>query len=83
VTQMVITAEKLEALRMLATLPGGCTVPDMMAEGYAIGMLHDLISERLASAHQKNVGAGRRAILVTRLRITDSGGWRLRGDPEQ
>ncbi len=36
-------------------------------------MLHDLVGERLASAHCENVGAGRRTIFVTRLRITDAG----------
>jgi hypothetical protein len=76
---MAITAEKLEALRKLANSPGGCTVSIMMAEGYAIGVLHDLMSERLASAHQESVGAGRRTRLVTRLRITDLGRLALAG----
>jgi hypothetical protein len=64
---MVINAEKLEALRKLANSPDGCTVSIM------IGVLQDLVGERLASAHHQNVAGGRRTNFVTRLRITDLG----------
>jgi hypothetical protein len=70
---MAITPKQREALRMLAGSPDGCTVTTLMARGYAIVALHDLVRNGFATAHRENVGAGQRVVGVTRLRITDAG----------
>jgi hydrogenase maturation factor len=44
-----------------------------MAYGFAIGVLHDLVRNGLATATRESAIAARRGIVVTRLRITDAG----------
>jgi hypothetical protein len=70
---MAITPKQREALRMLAGSPDGCTVTTLMARGYAIVALHDLVRNGFATAHREKMGAGQRVVGVTRLRITHAG----------
>jgi DNA-binding PadR family transcriptional regulator len=70
---MAITAEEREALRMLAGLPDGSTESVMLAHGFAIGMLRDLVRNGLATAERRKVRTGQRLIGVKWMTITDAG----------
>jgi hypothetical protein len=63
--------------RALAVLAGagqnGCTDAFMMAHGFTIALLVELIHEGLASVTPQRVRAGGRMIEVARVRITDAG----------
>jgi hypothetical protein len=71
--RMLITPKQREALRMLAGSPDGCTMTTLIAHGYAIVALHDLVRNGYATAHREKMGSGQRVVGVTRLRITDAG----------
>jgi hypothetical protein len=70
---MAIPADQREALQMLARSPNGSTESIMLAHGFGIGTLHDLVRNGLATAERRTVRAGRRLIVVTWLTITDAG----------
>jgi DNA-binding PadR family transcriptional regulator len=70
---MGLPVDQREALRMLAGSPGGCTESIVLAHGFGIGTLHDLVRDGLATAERRNVRAGHRRIEVTWLTITDAG----------
>jgi hypothetical protein len=50
-----------------------------VAHGCAIGVLRDLVRDGLATAASETTVAGRRRIMVTRLRITGAGRLALAG----
>jgi len=58
---------------MLAGSPHGSTESIMLAHGFAIGMLRDLVRNGLATAERRTVRSGRRLIEVKWLTITDAG----------
>jgi hypothetical protein len=70
---MMLTYDQHEALRMLAGSPNGSTESIMLAHGFAIGMLRDLVREGLATAGPRTVRSGQRLIEVKWMRITDAG----------
>jgi hypothetical protein len=70
---MAITADQREALRMLAGSPNGSTESIMLAHGFAIGMLRDLVRNGLATAERRKVRTGQRLIGVKWMTITDAG----------
>jgi hypothetical protein len=70
---MAIPFDQSEALRMLAGSPGGCTESILLAHGFAIGTLHDLVDSGLATSERRTVCTGQRMIEVTWLAITDAG----------
>jgi hypothetical protein len=76
---MVLPIDQREALRMLAGSPDGCTESIVLAHGFAIGTLHDLVRCGLATAERRTVRAGQRRIGVTWLTITDAGRLALSG----
>ena len=68
-----LSAEQRRALDLLATGPRGYTKARLVADGFAIDMLADLVSEGLATAQRETLRVGGRAIRVERYRITDAG----------
>ena len=70
-------ANRRRALKLLAESPGGCTEAIMLAHGFPLDMLADMIRAGHASAHAERMVAGGRAIDLTRMRITDAGRWAL------
>jgi hypothetical protein len=58
---------------MLATSPAGCTEAIMLAHGFKLQLLADLVLDGLATVRNERVIAGRRAIEVTRMWITEAG----------
>jgi hypothetical protein len=70
---MAIAHDEREALRMLAGSPNGCAESVILTHGFAIGMLHGLVRDGLATAERQNMRVGRRLIGVTWMTITDAG----------
>jgi len=65
--------DEREVLLLLADSANGCRQSILMAHGFAIGMLRDLVRKSLATADQRSTRAGRRPIEVTWLTITAEG----------
>jgi len=56
---MAIPANERQALRMLAGFPNGSTESIMLAHGFAIRVLRDLVHNGLATAERRARGGGR------------------------
>jgi len=72
-TEQHLSAEQRRALELLAASPGGYTKGRLLADGFTVDTLADLVREGLATAHRGAVRAGGRQIRVERYRITDDG----------
>lgn len=71
---MTLSPDQGRALAALADAgQTGCTDASMMAHGFTIALLVELIHEGLASVTPQRVRAGGRMIEVARVRITDAG----------
>jgi hypothetical protein len=57
---MVLPIDQHDALRMLAGSPGGCTESILLAHGFGIGTVHDLVDSGFATAERRTVRAERR-----------------------
>ncbi len=68
-----ISAEQRQALELLASGPRGCTKGRLLADGFTVDMLTDLVREGLATAQRETMRVGGRQIKVERYRITDDG----------
>jgi hypothetical protein len=63
------------ALELLAASPDGCSEAIMLAHGFTVDFLVDLIRTGMATRQTERVVAGGRAMEVARMRITELG-WR-------
>jgi hypothetical protein len=70
---MALNRDQRRALRLLADAPNGATATIMLAHGFTIALLDDLVLRGLATAEKRAMRAGRRPIKVTWLMITDAG----------
>jgi hypothetical protein len=70
---MALNHDQRRALRLLADAPNGATATIMLARGFTILLLDDLVLRGLATAEKRAMGAARRPIKVTWLTITDAG----------
>jgi hypothetical protein len=61
------------ALELLASCPDGCTEAMMIAHGFTVPQLVELVRAGLATATAERVVAGSRTIEVARVRITEAG----------
>jgi len=61
------------ALELLAGSRDGCTEAHMLAHGFSIDLLVELINAKLASAQPERTVAGGQQTEVTRVRITAAG----------
>jgi hypothetical protein len=61
---------------LLAASRDGCTEAMMLAHGFTIPQMVELVRAGLATATAERVVAGSRKIEVARVRITDAGGGR-------
>jgi hypothetical protein len=71
--------DRRRALDLLASCRGGCTEAIMLAHGFTIPQMVELVHAGLAMATGERVVAGRKTIEVTRVRITEAGRQALRG----
>jgi hypothetical protein len=70
---MALKRDQLRALRLLAAAPNGATEAIMLAHGFTISLLDDLVLRGVATAEKRAMRAGRRPIKVTWLTITNAG----------
>jgi len=65
--------ERRRLLELLATADDGCTADLLLTLGFTPGLVLGVVRARLATAQTENVLAGGRAVVVSRVRITDAG----------
>jgi hypothetical protein len=68
-----LTPEQRRALRLLASIPNGCTETLMLARGFELSMLRKLLRDGLAAAEPYNTLAGGKHVRMTLMRITEAG----------
>jgi hypothetical protein len=61
------------ALSLLADNPDGCTAPVMLAHGFSIELLNQLIRAGLVTARTKRVISDEKSIEIVHMKITDAG----------
>jgi hypothetical protein len=61
------------ALELLVSCRDGCTEAIMIAHGFTIEQMVELVRAGLASATAERVVAGRRTMEIARVRITEAG----------
>jgi hypothetical protein len=67
-------ATRRRALELLASCRDGCTEAIMLAHGFSIAQMVELVRAGLATAHRPSARAGSLVPMeVTRVRITDTG----------
>jgi len=76
-----MTPDHLRALSILADSPNGCTEAMLIAHGFTIDSLAELIEAGLAGAMTRRVIVRRNPIEVIRLHITDAGRRLHQGGP--
>ena len=73
--------QRRAALEMLAAAKlRGCTGATLLAHGFNVDMLANLVHDGLAAAHRETATVDGREIKVACLRITDAGRRALEGD---
>jgi hypothetical protein len=65
--------DRRRALELLASCRDACTEAILLAHGFAIDMLVELVNAGLATATAEWMVAGNRTIEVARVRITEAG----------
>jgi hypothetical protein len=70
---MSLSTEQRQVLELLAGSPRGYTKGRLLADGFTVDTLADLVREGLATAQRGTLGVGGRTIRVERYRITDAG----------
>jgi hypothetical protein len=65
--------DRRRALELLASCRDGCTEAMMLAHGFSIPQLVELVRAGLASATAERVVAGSRTFEIARVRITEAG----------
>jgi hypothetical protein len=70
---MSLSAEQRRALEFLAAIPGGYTKGRLLADGFTVDILADLVREGLATAQRGTLRVGGRTIRIERYRVTDAG----------
>ena len=65
--------DRRRALELLASCPGGCTEAILVAHGFTVEQMAELVRDGLVTAQTARIAAGSRTIEVARIRITDAG----------
>jgi hypothetical protein len=68
-----LTPDQHRALRLLASIPNGCTETLMLARGFELSMLRKLLRDGLAAAEPYNTLAGGKHVRMTLMHITETG----------
>jgi hypothetical protein len=66
-------ADRRRALELLVSCRDGCTEAMMLAHGFSIEQMVELVRAGLATATAERVRAGNRTLEVARVRITEAG----------
>ena len=65
--------DRRRALELLASSRDGCTEAIMIAHGFTVSRMVDLVTDGLATAHSHRVIVARRTVEVAYLKITEAG----------
>jgi hypothetical protein len=65
--------DRRRALELLASCHDGCTEAIMLAHGFTIDQMVELVRAGLASASAERMRAGSKAMEIARVRITEAG----------
>ncbi len=65
--------DRRRALELLASCRDGCAEAIMLAHGFTVAQLVELVRDGLATATAERVVAGNRTIEIARVRITEAG----------
>jgi hypothetical protein len=76
-TRRLPKPSRRRALELLASCRDGCTEAILLAHGFTIPQMIELVRTGLATASAERVVAGGRTIEVARVRITEAGRQRL------
>jgi hypothetical protein len=68
-----VNTTRRRALELLDASREGCTEAVMLAHGFTVDMLIELVTARLATAQSERSVAGGRRVEVIRFRITETG----------
>jgi hypothetical protein len=71
--RVVPKPDRHRALELLAASPDGCTEAIMLAHGFTVELMVELINAGFATAKAERMVAGRKSIEVARMRITEAG----------
>jgi hypothetical protein len=71
--------DRRRALELLASCPEGCTEAIMLAHGFTVEQMVELVRAGLASATAERVVAGSRKMELATVRITEAGRRSLAG----
>jgi hypothetical protein len=75
--------DRRRALELLAASPDGCTEAIMLAHGFTVAQMVELVRAGLASATAERVVAGSREMEVATVRITVAGRRALADKPKR
>ena len=75
----LLISDRRRALELLASSREGVSEALMIAHGFTVPQMVELVRSGLASATPERVVVGNRAMQITRLRITDAGRKALAG----
>jgi hypothetical protein len=65
--------DRRRALELLASSPDGCSEAIMLARGFTVEQMDELLRAGLATTNAERVAMGARTIEVARVRITEAG----------
>jgi hypothetical protein len=74
--------DRRRALELLASCRDGCTEAIMLAHGFSVMQMVDLVRQGPATAYSQRVIVGRRTIEVARKKITEVGRQALKDKPK-
>jgi hypothetical protein len=76
-------ADRRRALELLASCRDGCSEALMLAHGFTVAQMVELVQARLASAGAERMRAGKHEMEIARVRITEAGRRVLEGKATQ
>ena len=65
--------EELRTLRLLAQYPSGCTEPVILAHGFTLDRIANLVFRGFAKREVNNVTIGGRQVKIVRMQVTAAG----------
>ena len=68
-----VSATRNRVLRLLAEHPNGCTGAVLLAHGFSLKLLNELIGAGLATASTERMMRGSKSVEILRVKITDAG----------
>jgi hypothetical protein len=75
--------DRRRTLELLAASRDGCAQAILIAHGFSIEQMLELVRDGLATAHRQRVIVGKRTIEVARMKITEAGRQALTDKPKR